>query len=220
MIDFLLLQINDTSFPIGSYTHSFGLETYIQQGLINNKEQALKYVKAVLNTQILYTDLLSIKLIYKAKNLEEILKLESIMNAGIHARESREGMQKIGARFIKAIKSIQFNNDMFYIYTSKSKYHTHSSAYAVFCKTQNIQFSDAIKHYLFSQTSNIVTNCVKLIPLSQYDGQYILALLYKDLEQIYNKLQILDVEDFCNVGVNYDIKSMQHEVLHSRLYMS
>lgn len=29
--EFLILQVNDAVFPIGSYTHSFGLETYIQQ---------------------------------------------------------------------------------------------------------------------------------------------------------------------------------------------
>ena len=30
---FLLLQVNDALFPIGGYSHSYGLETYIQKGL-------------------------------------------------------------------------------------------------------------------------------------------------------------------------------------------
>ena len=29
---FLLLQVNDSLFPIGGYSHSYGLETYIQKG--------------------------------------------------------------------------------------------------------------------------------------------------------------------------------------------
>ena len=40
-MDFLLLQINDSAFPIGSYTQSFGLETYVQKGLITNKDESL-----------------------------------------------------------------------------------------------------------------------------------------------------------------------------------
>ncbi len=35
-----LLQINDSMFPIGSFTHSYGLETYVDKGLVNNNETA------------------------------------------------------------------------------------------------------------------------------------------------------------------------------------
>ena len=58
-LNFLLLQINDTLFPIGSYTHSFGLESYVQLGKIKNKYDARDYLKAYLHTQMLYTDLLN-----------------------------------------------------------------------------------------------------------------------------------------------------------------
>ncbi len=220
-MNFLLLQINDSSFPIGSYTHSFGLETYIQQGIINNKEDSIKYIKSILNSQILYTDLLLIKLVYEAKELDEVIKLEKIVNVSTPAKETRDGMKKIGTRFIKAIQSMQLgSNYMFDLYVANSIYKIHASAYAMLCKTQNIESSIAIKHYLYSQTSNITTNCVKLIPLSQYDGQSILALSHIELIRVYDKLQTLNINDFCNTSANNDIKSMQHEVLHSRLYMS
>ncbi len=31
---FILLQVNDALFPIGGYSHSYGLETYIQRILL------------------------------------------------------------------------------------------------------------------------------------------------------------------------------------------
>ena len=31
---FILFQINDALFPIGAYSHSYGLETYIQKKLV------------------------------------------------------------------------------------------------------------------------------------------------------------------------------------------
>ena len=37
---FLLLQINDSLFPIGGYSHSYGLETYIQKGIVQDLETA------------------------------------------------------------------------------------------------------------------------------------------------------------------------------------
>ena len=33
---FYLLQVNDALFPIGGYSHSYGLETYIQKGIVKN----------------------------------------------------------------------------------------------------------------------------------------------------------------------------------------
>ena len=36
----LLLQITDSAFPIGAYSHSFGLETYIQKGMVKSREEA------------------------------------------------------------------------------------------------------------------------------------------------------------------------------------
>ena len=32
-----LLQISDTMFPTGSYAHSYGLEGFVQDEMINNK---------------------------------------------------------------------------------------------------------------------------------------------------------------------------------------
>ena len=35
---FFLLQVNDALFPIGGYSHSYGLETYIQKGLVHDED--------------------------------------------------------------------------------------------------------------------------------------------------------------------------------------
>ena len=35
---FFLLQVNDALFPIGGYSHSYGLETYIQKGIVHDED--------------------------------------------------------------------------------------------------------------------------------------------------------------------------------------
>ena len=220
--DFLLLQVNDSLFPIGGYTHSFGLESYIQMGEVRDKKSAYNYVVANLNSQILYNDLLMIKLIFDYRaDLQKVLELEGLANASASPMELREGVQKLGNRFIKTISVMGLSeNEGFTSYLKASKNPTHASAYGVFCVSYGLDYKMALRHYLYAQSSNIVTNCVKTIPLSQNDGQVILTRLHGEFEKILDHLETLGMEHFCASSVHNDIKAMQHETLYSRLYMS
>ena len=62
--EFLILQINDSLFPIGSYSHSYGLETYIQKGIVHDEKTAERYLRMKLRYSFMYTDLLAVKLSY------------------------------------------------------------------------------------------------------------------------------------------------------------
>ena len=46
---FYLLQVNDALFPIGAYSHSQGLEAYIQMELYMMKKQQKSILKIKLN---------------------------------------------------------------------------------------------------------------------------------------------------------------------------
>ena len=56
---FLLLQVNDALFPIGGYSHSYGLETYIQKELVTNAAEAEAYIRNKLTQNLLYNELSS-----------------------------------------------------------------------------------------------------------------------------------------------------------------
>ncbi len=49
-----LLQIHDSAFPIGSYTHSYGMETYIQEDIIRTKEQLVEFCQVYLFQNLVY----------------------------------------------------------------------------------------------------------------------------------------------------------------------
>lgn len=98
---FLLLQINDSLFPIGGYSHSYGLETYIQKGIVHNSELAAEYIRKRLLYNFLYTDFLAVRLAYDAALQEDetaIDELEDQMEAS-RIPGTSGGFQKAGEPF-------------------------------------------------------------------------------------------------------------------------
>ena len=75
---FLLLQINDSLFPIGGYSHSYGLETYIQKGIVQDLETAEEYIRKRLSYNFLYTDLLAARLAYDAAERGDLPALDEL----------------------------------------------------------------------------------------------------------------------------------------------
>ena len=81
---FILLQVNDAQFPIGGYSHSYGLETYIQKNIVNDPESALAFMESSIMNSFLYSELLPARLAYEYAlegKLDKILELEEIVEA-------------------------------------------------------------------------------------------------------------------------------------------
>jgi urease accessory protein len=66
----------------------------------------------------------------------------------------------------------------------------------------------------------MVTNCVKLVPLGQQEGQDMLFALHPLLGQLATNAMQPDKDRIGKCCPGFDIRSMQHEQLYSRLYMS
>ena len=106
---FYLLQVNDALFPIGGYSHSQGLETYIQRGIVHDVDTAREYITHKIKWNLAYTELLAARLAYEAaekKDLKELLYLEELLEASRIPMEQREAARKMGSRFAKTIEKL------------------------------------------------------------------------------------------------------------------
>lgn len=225
---FYLLQVNDALFPIGGYSHSQGLETYIQRGIVHDVDTAREYITHKIKWNLAYTELLAAKLAYEAaqkKDLQGLLQLEEILEASRVPMEQRDAAKKMGSRFAKTIEKLELpisREGIFreYLEARSGKAVNHCCIYGVFCAEMEIPLDEALRHYLYAQTSAIVTNCVKTIPLSQTSGQQLLSGCYREFEEILEDLKTRTREDLCLSAPGFDIRGIQHEKLYSRLYMS
>lgn len=224
---FFLLQVNDALFPIGGYSHSYGLETYIQKGIVHDEDSAEEFIHKRLEYNFLYNEFLAVRLGWEyavSGDLTAISRLEEIMEAGKIPRETREASRKLGSRFIKTLSALEIprENRVFEEYREarKGKSVHHAVAYGVFCGAAGITREEALEHFLYAQTSAMVTNCVKTIPLSQSSGQKLLSGCYPLLQKLTREVKELGEEWLGLSGSGFDLRCMQHEGLYSRIYMS
>lgn len=212
--------------PIGGYSHSYGLETYVQQELVNSVDSASEFIQNMLTQNLFYNDAAFVHLAYNVAtegNFSQLLMLDAECTALKNPREIRQASQKLGIRLLKIFQRLIYS-DLATAYETaiaqqKALGH-YSLVFGLYAHALQISLVDALTAFYYNAAAGLVTNCVKLIPLGQMDGQDILFKLQGTISHLVQQNLVLPREMVGVCSAGFDIRSMQHEQLYTRLYMS
>lgn len=214
-----LMQALDPLFPTGAFTLSNGMETYVQKNIVRDKKSLSEYLRAYLHT--LPTG--DAGFAARAALGDDPLYLDELFSAARSPYELRNGSRNLCRRFIKTEAKMgscplleEYGRDIAAGKASGS----HPVAVGLFIRDIGADVHTGISMYCYSLLSATVNHAAKLVPLSQLDGQAALAEMIGYIPQAAQLAMNVHTDDLGIGGAGFDLRSMEHEKLYSRIYIS
>lgn len=221
-----LMHIHDSAFPIGAYTQSFGMETYIQSDDIRTKQDLFAFLKVFVRENLLYSDAIFVKeafQLFKNDNWERVIKLDKICDASKNAIETRAGSKMMGKQFLQGIVPVFPSAGLLKwkdLLESKQIKGHFPIVYSLYTVDMDFDLFTTIMTFLYSSTVSLVHNAVRAVPLGQKAGIEVIHQLIPEIIATAKQALELTLDDISNHTIGLEIASMQHAYLHSRLFIS
>ena len=221
-----LLQVANGSFPTGSFSHSYGLETLIQEGRITDAEDLASIGHLWLRYGVATSEGGAVGLGFRAAREHDFTRLaavDEVLTALKLTRETREASIKIGHAFLRTVSST-------FGWESIARYRRatadgwcvghYATAFGVAAADAGVSATEALLAFLHSALYAVVGVAARIVPVGQLDCQRVLAGAWPQIRECAATALGLDLDDLSVPATVLDIASMRHERLYSRLCMS
>lgn len=98
-----LAQLCDSALPTGAFSHSFGLETYICEGVVDGEASFVSWLRALVSTQLTFSEGLGLRLAFEAvaaDDWEAIAHLDALLVAQAVPLQVRRAGVTMGRRML------------------------------------------------------------------------------------------------------------------------
>ena len=237
-----LAQLCDSALPTGAFSHSFGLETYICEGVVDGEASFVSWLRALVSTQLTFSEGLGLRLAFEAvaaDDWEAIARLDALLVAQAVPLQVRRAGVTMGRRMLTIARLALEGTDGGRLL----------SRYAALIDTGGSGNAGGTKGsggcrshpaivlaiagyaleappaavtaaYLQSSVISLTQNAVRAIPLGQDAGQRAIASVRGDVRAAVRRIGGLDEMDLGAAAPGLEISQMRHERQRARMFMS
>jgi urease accessory protein len=229
-----LLQFSDGLFPAGSYAHSLGLESCVQEGGIHDARGVESFLISYLQGSLAPTDVVAMLASQAAAEgpastrMQRCVAIDRDLDVMKPARELREASRQMGRQVLRIAGSLGGLFASHDLVTSllaavedgQTPGH-HPVAFGVAGAILAWPEKEMIGAYLYSTCATLVSASLRLLPLGQTAGQRILWSLGAAIETLVDEaVGKNDLRDVWSFSPKTEIAAMRHEILDGRLFRS
>ncbi|PYN33545.1 MAG: hypothetical protein DME01_18010 [Candidatus Rokuibacteriota bacterium] len=221
-----LLQFADGLFPAGGFAHSFGLETYVQDGRVRDRHDLEMFVAAHLEGSAGPADAAAAAIAVTLARRDDPaawIMLDARLDAMKTVPEFRVASRQMGRQTLRIAAGI--GGDSFLAHLARAVDDGRASAHhaTVFGAAVGRGGADperAAAAYLYASASLLVGAGLRLIALGQLDGQRVLAAMRGPIERLATAAALATVDDLWSFNPAIEIAGIRHAALDMRLFRS
>ena len=235
---FRLLQLNGGTFPTGGFSQSWGLETYVSEGIVQDAATFRAFLEVYLMSSIGRCEGPIICRAYEltgqlqdggpepepvdqAEAAVQLRQLEQLSCAVKVTKESREAGLRMGRAFGRIIEPLMDSRDVMPLREVFGGLGiSYPVLYGCVCRLLDIDLEEGLAAYVFSTANTLTQSALKLIPLGNVEAQSVLFEMEDVMDQVCRLAEATGIENITNFCPGIDIASLRHEELPVRLYMS
>lgn len=223
-----VFQICDSTFPIGTFNHSFGMENYLRDNRILKAPDFRIWLFNYYRSQFCYGEGLLAILCHRALEEgrpEKISAYDDILTRSTLALETRNGTKLIARQMLVLVKKIHGDTiPHLAAYEEAVKageaFGNPAAVFTIFAHASGMTEEETFLMYGYSVASTLVQNAVRSVPLGQREGQVILREIIDLLGNLYTEAAGLD-EDLLGANTpGLELAQICHETQEARLFMS
>lgn len=234
-----LAQLCDSALPTGAFSHSFGLETYICEGVVDGEASFVSWLRALVSTQLTFSEGLGLRLAFEAvaaDDWEAIAHLDALLVAQAVPIQVRRAGVTMGRRMLTIARLALEGTDSGRLLSRYAALmdtkDTGNAGDTGGCRTHPAIVlaiagyalaappAAVTAAYLQSSVISLTQNAVRAIPLGQDAGQRAIASVREDVRAAVRRIGGLDETDLGAAAPGIEISQMRHERQRARMFMS
>ena len=240
-----LAQLCDSALPTGAFSHSFGLETYICEGVVDGEASFVSWLRALVSTQLTFSEGLGLRLAFEAvaaDDWEAIAHLDALLVAQAVPIQVRRAGVTMGRRMLTIARLALEGTDggrllsryaaLIDTGVTGNAGDTGGTKGSGGCRSHpaivlaiagyalGAPPAAVAAAYLQSSVISLTQNAVRAIPLGQDAGQRAIASVRGDVRAAVRRIGDLDETDLGAAAPGIEISQMRHERQRARMFMS
>lgn len=206
----VLHQWLSPSFPVGAFSYSHGLETAVAEGRITDAASARDWIGTALEQGAGLADAILLAAAWRA-DPASLAGLSDLARALAPSAERLAETDRMGAAFARAVRALHG------IDLADAPYPV---ALGRAARLMDLPLPLALTLSLQAFAANLVSACIRLVPLGQTEGQGITLVLMPMIRMLAERAEPGDTDQIGTAAFALDIAAMRHETLRTRLFQS